>query len=114
MTPRRARMHAITARLRRKRRRKKATLNGERNVADKRYKEWRAAVLSRDGYSCVMCEATSRLKCHHIRRWADYPTLRYNVANGATLCQFCHVRVTGHEDAYAPLIMRKVHARSKR
>jgi 5-methylcytosine-specific restriction endonuclease McrA len=95
-----------------KRAKARSGLAGDRSYNDPRYKEWRRAVLSRDNFRCVMCDASGRLKCHHIRKWSDYPTLRYNVANGATLCQKCHVRVTGSEDAYAPLLMRKIHARN--
>lgn len=72
---------------------------------DPAYKAARAAVRRRDGFRCRMCGATNSLVCHHIRRWADAPTLRYAVSNLVTLCRTDHARVTGKEAAYAPLLL---------
>lgn len=61
---------------------------------DRRYKDWRAAVLERDGYTCVKCGATERLQADHIvplsvlvQRGAEL----FDVSNGQTLCQPCNV-----------------------
>lgn len=51
---------------------------------------WRRAVLSRDGHACQQCGATEALRAHHVKPWADYPDLRYELANGLTLCDLCH------------------------
>lgn len=57
-------------------------------------KQFRAAVLSRDNYSCVRCgkgKAGPRsLHVHHLKAWAGNPTLRFNPENAVTLCRGCH------------------------
>lgn len=65
-----------------------------RKVAE--YAEWRKAVFVRDDYTCQFCGARSaagkrvRICADHIKRFADYPELRYDVNNGRTLCEDCH------------------------
>lgn len=76
-----------------------------RDWDDPRYKAARAAARRRDGHRCRMCGATKALVVHHVRRWADAPTLRFAVGNLVTLCRAHHARVTGHEEAYAPLLL---------
>jgi hypothetical protein len=55
---------------------------------------WRKAVFKRDAYACQACGvsgAKKYLEAHHIKSWANFPTLRYEVANGITLCRIpCH------------------------
>lgn len=55
-----------------------------------RSKMWVKAVKDRDCWKCVECGAIDRLHAHHIKRWKDYPELRYEVSNGVTLCHKCH------------------------
>lgn len=55
-----------------------------------RAKMWVKAVKDRDGWICTGCSATGSLHAHHIKRWKDYPELRYEVSNGTTLCRDCH------------------------
>jgi hypothetical protein len=87
-------------------------LNLRRNTFQRRddspqYKAWHAAVLKRDKYCCKWpsCGAKRQLQCHHIRRWADFPLLRYNVANGITLCRKHHTEVKGKEENYERLFL---------
>ncbi len=56
------------------------------------YKAWRMSVFKRDGFACRDCGATKsrKLNAHHVRPWAKHPELRYDVANGITLCEPCH------------------------
>lgn len=58
--------------------------------ADYRYAEWRTAVFERDGFKCQECHKTGRVEAHHIKGWAKYPLLRYDIDNGTTLCAPCH------------------------
>jgi len=55
------------------------------------YKEWRKAVYQRDDYTCVECkERGVKLNADHIKQFAFYPELRFDIGNGRTLCVPCH------------------------
>lgn len=55
------------------------------------YKNWRRSVFERDNYTCRSCGARGcRLNAHHIKAYAFFPDLRYEVTNGLTLCEICH------------------------
>lgn len=65
----------------------------ERNADMQRsdYRRWRSSVFSRDGYSCAVCKRVGgHLNAHHIRPYAKFPELRYEVSNGISLCVVCH------------------------
>jgi len=61
-----------------------------------KYRQWREAVLKRDNYTCVWCGAKSQtgksvyLQADHIKPFAYFPDLRFDVNNGRTLCEGCH------------------------
>lgn len=59
------------------------------------YREWREAVFRRDAYTCQRCgdNRGGNLRGHHIQGWADHPALRFDVENGITLCESCHIAV---------------------
>lgn len=58
----------------------------------KRYAEWRLAVFERDNFTCQECgQRGGKLNADHIMRFADYPSLRFDVSNGRTLCVACHL-----------------------
>jgi hypothetical protein len=56
-------------------------------------KEWRKQVFKRDDYTCQHCgERGARLDADHIKPWALYPELRFELSNGRTLCRPCHLK----------------------
>lgn len=59
------------------------------------YKRWVRAVKDRDGWACRECGSNDQLHAHHIKRWRDYPDLRYEIDNGLTLCHPCHEAAHG-------------------
>lgn len=79
----------------------------ERNTPE--YKLWRLSVYQRDKFRCRKCGQKvcrhRKINAHHIRSWANYPTLRYNVNNGITLCYTCHKAMFQNEDAYIQMCM---------
>lgn len=53
--------------------------------------QWRKAIFIRDDYTCQKCHRKGyKLIAHHIYNFADYPALRFDINNGATLCNDCH------------------------
>jgi hypothetical protein len=55
------------------------------------YKLWRRAVFERDKYTCVICFTKGGdLQADHIKPFAHYPKLRFELSNGRTLCKLCH------------------------
>ncbi|UKS25043.1 phage replisome organizer N-terminal domain-containing protein [Paenibacillus sp. HWE-109] len=55
------------------------------------YTTWRSLVFERDDYTCQHCRTKgNKLNAHHIKSFADYKELRFEVSNGLTLCEECH------------------------
>lgn len=62
------------------------------------YTTWRRAIFERDGYRCqVCCQVGGYLTAHHIKSWAHYPELRYDINNGITLCESCHMKIDNYK-----------------
>lgn len=60
--------------------------------SQKRTKNWSKEVLKRDDYTCHACGIRGGyLEADHIKSWAKYPLLRWDIPNGRTLCRPCHV-----------------------
>src|SRR3990167_6474785 len=60
----------------------------------KKFIEWRRRVFERDDYTCQMCNKKGgKIHTNHIRKFSDYPKLRFSVDNGITLCKFCHLKI---------------------
>lgn len=56
--------------------------------------EWRDAIFARDGYTCRICGSRGgKLNAHHKKKWSEYPSLRYDLSNGITLCEDCHKKI---------------------
>lgn len=70
---------------------------------DNQYKEWIKKIFARDGYKCQWpnCSFTKqKLNAHHIKKWSDYPGLRFHLSNGITLCRYHHDLIKNNEESY--------------
>ena len=78
-------------------------MSDQRNWDDPQYKAWRLAVYKRDKFTCRFtgCNCKKGINAHHIKRWANFPELRFVVGNGITLCKKHHKMITGKEEEYA-------------
>lgn len=56
-----------------------------------KYKEWRMSVYRKNYFTCQECGYKGDdIVAHHIRSWAKYPELRFDINNGITFCRSCH------------------------
>ena|SRR3990167_597147 len=61
-----------------------------------KYKNWRKAVFERDNYTCQICGDKNGnghnvfLNADHIKSFKHFPSLRFQLSNGRTLCVSCH------------------------
>lgn len=70
---------------------KRFWLTNQELRSTKEYKEWRSSVFERDKYTCQECgQVGGSLEAHHIKPFALYEDLRFEVNNGLTLCVGCH------------------------
>lgn len=66
----------------------------QRNMPE--YIKWRQLVFERDNYKCQECGNGGHVQAHHIKPWAYYPDLRFDIDNGMTLCRDCHAQKHPH------------------
>ena len=59
-------------------------------------KAWRLKVLKRDNFTCQKCGAKGYLEAHHIKPFAYFPALRFDINNGQTLCKSCHMKTDSY------------------
>lgn len=57
------------------------------------YRRFKLKVLERDNRTCQMCGDKNKIHVHHIKPFASFPNLRFDVNNGLSLCQPCHIKV---------------------
>src|SRR5581483_8523966 len=63
-------------------------------MRSKFHKEFQALVFIRDNFTCQICNSKQKLQVDHIKSWAKYPELRFDINNCRTLCQKCHYFIT--------------------
>lgn len=86
----------------RRRRNFRSPRYGARNYDDAAYAGFRKAVRKRDGGMCRYpgCGSKKRLEVHHIKKWSNHPSMRYDTTNGITLCKTHHNITKGNEEVY--------------
>ena len=58
------------------------------------YKNWRRDVFIRDHFTCQKCgHQFISIVAHHIKSFAEYKELWFDVNNGITLCRSCHMKL---------------------
>ena len=75
------------------------------------YKAWRKKAMERDWFTCQMpgCGYKGKkIEVHHILRWKDNETVRFDPNNGITLCANCHLSIRNREDEYVKLFSEVV------
>jgi len=72
---------------------KKIEYRGKEHLNDWQYKQWRKEVYKKDNYICDCCGYSKgkTLNAHHLEGWISNIDLRYEVSNGITLCETCHI-----------------------
>lgn len=69
--------------------------NGNRVIRNSyKMQYWRVNVFEHDQYTCRDCgKVGGELNAHHIKEFAKYPELRFEIDNGLTLCKTCHIKI---------------------
>ena len=74
--------------------------------ASEEYKQWRLRVFERDDWTCRKCGLRSEknqyilIQAHHIKPFATFPELRFEIDNGMTLCKKCHAKEPKGKEIY--------------
>lgn len=72
----------------------KGGITRDRHNNNNMCKFWTLKIFKRDNFTCMNCNKVGdRLNAHHIKSWAKYPKLRFNIDNGITLCVECHKKL---------------------
>lgn len=86
-----------------------------RNYQSPEYKQWRKKVYTRDKHQCQWpgCSSRKKINAHHIKTWANFPGLRYDINNGITLCYEHHKMISGMENYYEAVFIKIASDNSK-
>jgi len=87
-----------------------------RNYQSPEYKQWRQQVYKRDKHECQWpgCSSKKKINAHHIKTWAHFPGLRYDINNGITLCYQHHKMIAGMENYYEAVFLKIASDNSKK
>lgn len=80
-----------------------------------KYKLWREEILRRDVWGCQMpgCRTVDELlEVNHIKRFVDFPELRFDISNGITLCNPCHNQTKFKESKFENLFMEIIKSKA--
>lgn len=76
------------------------------------YKIWRELVFLRDNFTCQNTNCPfcgnkigGEIHPHHIKKFSDFPILRFDISNGITLCVDFHRSITWKEEQYENILM---------
>lgn len=59
------------------------------------YRSWRRAVFERDDYTCIDCGVRgAKIQADHVKPYALFPELIFDINNGQTVCVPCHKKRT--------------------
>lgn len=61
------------------------------------YINWRKSVFQRDNFTCQECGSAGYITAHHIKSFAKFPELRFDLNNGITLCECCHSKTDNYK-----------------
>src|SRR3989304_9825117 len=81
-------------------------------MPDPQLRAWREAVKARDRM-CLRCRSTQHLRADHIVSRKECPALSFDVENGQTLCQSCHLKKHAIEQVAARAWERSVYQTAK-
>ncbi len=76
---------------------------------DQRYKTWIKQIFKRDKFKCQWPDCVKnrgKLNAHHIKKWSDYPGLRFHPDNGITLCKYHHDLIKDNEENYEMFFLK--------
>jgi len=62
----------------------------QRLYASSEWRRLRRQLRARAGGKCESCGSTESLHAHHVKSWAEYPELRFDLDNLRLLCRDCH------------------------
>lgn len=78
------------------------TSENKRQRGTANYVKWRNKVFERDNYVCQNCGIkngkgkTVYLEAHHIKSFALFKKIRFEITNGVTYCRKCHIELDKH------------------
>ena len=60
-------------------------------MSDGDFRTWANLIKCRDNHTCQICKQHGgNLNAHHLNSWNAFPEQRFDLDNGATLCEDCH------------------------